>query len=95
MKVNFLNAQRRFGVSAKTGNKYDICELEYAVPLEDKKTDNYTFRAFGHQSRKIELLADGMADFEAVRLGQEIDLALEPDATRPQFNICTGLVKGK
>lgn len=96
MIVKFLNVQRRTGTSTKpgkVGNKYDICEIEYLVPLSDKTTENYVYQAYGYGVRSLRLATHALAKFTDTLVGDDVDITLEPNPDRPQENICVGLAK--
>jgi hypothetical protein len=91
MKVVFIGASRRHGVSGKTGNAYDICELAHAWPIEPKRTEAYVFEGHGCSERTIELAPGALVQFAKVKVGQEVSITMEPNPRNPERNICTGL----
>lgn len=90
MKVKYLGCSRRIGTSAKTGNPYDICVINYTVPQESKKTDAYNFVAYGDRVMELPLDTSKVGDFASLQVGKEIELTLSPNPSNPSRNICTG-----
>jgi len=90
MIVKFINVQRRHGTSSKTGQPYDICTVEYGVPIEPRKTDAYTFLGYGLSVKEIRCDPACMDSFKEIDSLSEIDLILQPDAYNPERNIVVG-----
>ena len=98
MKVNYIGANVRKGVSEKTGNPYTIARVLYSVPAESRRKmdqesgrEVYNFVAHGHQVREIDLDPSKLSRFEAVAPGAEVVLTLEPNPDNPQRNHVTGI----
>lgn len=91
MQITFIGASRRHGKSGKTGNNYDICELHHAWPMDSKRTDAYTFEAHGCTERKLELSPDALGQFAKCKVGQVLNVSMEPNPRNPERNICTGI----
>lgn len=91
MKVTYCGINRRKGVSQKTGNDYDISDLVYLIPFKGKRTDSYNYQGHGHEVKTLSADPACLDDFAAIKLGQEIDVALEPKPENPQHNWVVGL----
>ena len=97
MKIVYLGANRRVGVSEKTGNPYDIAELVYTVPDEpsQKVSDDgrtiWNYIGFGHKVRTLPLQSEAIGLFESVVPGKVVEVNLEPNPMNPTRNHVTGL----
>lgn len=91
IQVQFVSASRRSGISKKSGAKYDMCNLAYALPLEAVDTQNMTFAGHGFEVMEINLSPEKIGDFAGLELGQQIEVALSADPRNANRNICIGL----
>ena len=91
MQVIYCGANRRKGVSQKTGNSYDICEVSYLVETKPKTTDAYVYTGHGHEVRTFPLNPTALADFQDLELGAEISLEFGPKPDSPMRNWVTGI----
>lgn len=91
MKVVYLGADHRKGVSTKSGKAYDIAEVTYAIPAEPKETSDYVYRAVGYQVRTIPLDPSYLSRFSDVKPFAPCDLVLEPDPRNPSRNRVVGV----
>lgn len=91
MKVQFLNAVRMSG--NKNGKAYDFARVNYIVPLEVVTTEKYQRDGFGFETQFVDLDQKAIGDFRECKLGQMVDLILEPKPQRVRENWCIGLVK--
>ena len=97
MKVVFIGANHRQGVSEKTGNAYSIAELLYSIPDESgqKKNDDgsvrWTYQCAGNTTRTLPIDPSCLSQFVDVKPFSAIDVRLEPDPKNPSRNRITGL----
>lgn len=91
MKVTFVGATRRKGTSSKTGNAYDMCMFFYAVRVESVNKPSMQYYGHGYETKEMELNPDALDQFKDVKLGQEIDVSVEPKPTNPRFTWICGL----
>jgi len=97
MKINFIGASCRQGVSEKTGNAYTIAELLYMVPdvsKTKKGTDGstiYTYTAHGCKTLTLPLDPSVLSKFATIKPGTEISVQLEPNPENPTRNRVTGI----
>lgn len=78
MQVIYISASRRHGISAKTGNSYDLCKLCYGVPMESKKTESYDFIGHGLNTQEIDLDPTSLSDFVDCVPGTPISVSIAP-----------------
>jgi hypothetical protein len=97
MKVIYLGASCRTGVSEKTGNRYNIAELTYAEPDENSVKNGadgrvlWNYIAHGLRVRALPLDPSNLSAFAKVQPLTEVELVLSPDPRRPQNNLVTGV----
>lgn len=92
MKVRFLNATSRKGVSDKgKGKAYDMCKLNYLKPVESVNREYMTYFGFGMVPQEIDLDPRVLHQFELFQAGDEVDLILEPNPSYPQYNWVSGV----
>jgi hypothetical protein len=95
MNVIYCGVNRRVGVSSKTGNAYDICEVVYLVPTKPKKTDAYDYTGSGHEPRTVPCKPEAMTQFVKVKLLEEVALTFEPKPDSPMRNWVSGVSVAK
>lgn len=92
MKVRFLNATSRKGISEKgKGKEYDMCKLQYLMPVEPVKKDYMTFFGFGMSAEEIDLDPRCIHQFEGINAGDEVSLKIEANPRNPRFNWVAGI----
>lgn len=91
MTVTFIGATRRVGTSKKTGAQYDMCKLAYAIGVEHKKTEDYTYTGCGSEVKEIDLSPTALPEFTEIKTGQQVKIELSADPRNPRMNICSGL----
>ncbi|WP_461603178.1 hypothetical protein [Aeromonas rivipollensis] len=85
MKVTFIGATRRKGNAKATGKPYDMCMFFYGTPVDPVSNPNMQYYGYGHETREMELDPSALDQFKDVKLGQEIDVAVEPKPSNPRF----------
>lgn len=99
MKVHYLGASRRSGISEKTGRPYDIAEVLFCVPDQSSEKRNsdqslkWTYTAHGLRTQTIELAPGAIEEFAGVQPLTEVTLQVEPIPTNPSRNHVIGVVK--
>jgi hypothetical protein len=99
MKVIYLGASLRKGISAKNGRAYEIGEVSYAVEDEPgSKTDDqgklaWVYSCHGYRTQTIELDPSSLSAFSQVKPCSEVDLQIQPKPSNPRVNLVTGIVK--
>jgi len=91
MKVTFIGATRRKGNAKASGKPYDMCMFFYGTPVESVSNPNMQYYGYGHETREMELDPAALDQFKDVKLGQEIDVAVEPKPSNPRFTWVVGL----
>ena len=97
MKVTYVGASCRTGVSQKSGNAYTIAELLYGVPDENaqKKDENgvliWSYIGHGQKIRDLPIDPSKLSQFSNVKPFTEVDLILEPQPENPSKNWVTGV----
>jgi hypothetical protein len=91
VKVIYVGADHREGVSSKTGQPYSISNVYYAIPVTPKTTDSFTYKACGMKIVELRLDPSALRQFAQVPAFQEVDLKVEPMADNPSRNICVGV----
>lgn len=91
MKVTFIGATRRKGNAKATGKPYDMCMCFYGVSVEPVSNPNMQYYGYGHETREMELDPAALDQFASIRLGQEIDLIVEPKPSNPRFTWIVGV----
>lgn len=93
MKVAFIGADYRSGISEKSGKPkpYSMARVYYAIPAKDKTTENYVYQAHGFRVLEIDLDPKALPLFEGLALGEEVDLEVQPLPQNPSRNIVTGI----
>lgn len=90
MKVKFFNAARRHG-TGKNGKDFDFTQMEAVVPLE--KVANAKFNQSGHgfDTKQIGMRPDVLEQCAGLKLGQEVEIVLEPREDNPERNWITAV----
>ena len=97
MKVTYIGANTRKGVSDKTGNAYEISELSYAVHDESGQKKNpdgstkWVYVAVGCTVRTLNIDPSAIPSFSDISPFTEVDLKLEPQLNNPARNWVTGI----
>lgn len=92
MKVRFLNATSRKGVSEKgKGTPYDLCKLNYLLPVEAVDKDYMTYFGFGMVPVEIDLDPRCIHQFGGINAGDEVDIKIEPNPAQLRFNWVCGV----
>ncbi|MFL9599854.1 hypothetical protein ACKC5Q_04060 [Aeromonas dhakensis] len=91
MKVTFVGATRRKGKAKATGNPYDMCMFFYATRVESVSTANMQYYGHGFETKEMELNPEALDLFKDIKLGQEIDVLVEPKPTNPRFTWISGI----
>lgn len=92
MKVQFLAAYRRSGISKKTNRPYDFSQVEYAMPLRQVDSETYQQTGVGFEAKTLELANGCIADFNGLALGEQVDLKINPNPEDPSRNMCFGIL---
>lgn len=93
MKVRFLNATSRSGISEKgKGKPYDMCKLTYLQPVESVSKDYMNYFGFGMVPVEIDLDPRCIHQFETINAGEDVDLKIEPNPKQPRFNWVCGVL---
>jgi hypothetical protein len=97
MKVRYIGANCRVGVSEKTGRPYTIAELTYSVPDQnavrnnDDGTPRWKYVAHGHRVQTIALDPTVVSKFQPCVPGEEIEVRVEPQPDNPTRTHVVGL----
>lgn len=91
MKVQFLNATHRKGISKASNKPYDMCKLNYLKPIESVTNDKMVYFGFGMAVQEIDLDPRCIHLFESIKAGDDVDLVLEPNPSYPQYNWVSGV----
>ena len=91
MKVQFLNATHRKGLSKASNKPYDMCKLNYLKPIEVVRNEKMEYYGFGMTAQEIDLDPRCIHMFETAMSGDEVDLVLEPNPRFPQYNWVVGI----
>lgn len=91
MKVTFVGVTRRKGTAKASGNAYDMCMFFYAVPVDSVNKPSMQYHGYGYETKEMELNPDSMDQFKDVKLGQVIDVKVEPKPNNPRFTWVCGL----
>lgn len=96
MKVNYLGASLRVGISARDNSPYQIGEILFSIPDkngEKKDPDGKTrwnYKGYGHTTRTIGLDPGKIELFKDCEAGTEVDLIVEPVPSNPSRNQVIG-----
>ena len=97
MKRLFLNAINRNGKSFKNdktnGKAFDFTQVTVAVPFEPSDDENYKSRGFGWDVENYDLDPLALGAFDGIKLGQEVDLVIEPQPKNARRTWVTGVNK--
>ena len=98
MKVFYIGANCRKGVSEKTGKPYEIAELSYSIPDESKEkktadgtSTQWVYSGYGHAIRTIPINPSDIHNFKDVAPLTEQNLVIEPNPKNPSRNWVTGV----
>lgn len=91
MKVQFLNATHRKGTSAKTGKAYDMAMVNYVVPVQPSVSEKMVYMGYGCEARELPLSPDVLPQFAQVKVGDFVDLIVEPDPSYPSRTWVVGI----
>lgn len=92
MKVHFIGVARRYGTSSKTGKQYDMCMLSYAVVIKPNVTQSMNYSGFGYEVKEVELDPNAMNHFALCKLGEIVDVVVQPNPSDLTRNIVSGIV---
>ena len=92
MKVRFIGVARRYGTSSKTGKQYDMCMLSYAVPIKGNVTQSMNYSGFGYEVKEVDLDPNAMNHFALCKLGEIVDVEVQPNPSDLTRNIVSGIV---
>lgn len=99
MKVLYLGASVRQGLSAKNDQPYIIGEVLFAYPDKSStKTDpdgkqRWVYTAHGYREGKIQLSPSCLSEFADCVPGTELELIVEPIPENPARNQVVGVSK--
>lgn len=93
LKVRFFSAVRRFGVSKKTNNSYDMIQLFYAVPLETGKFGAMTVEGSGLSIVEMEANLDVINQCVGISPMSEVEIILEPNPRNPNKTLVAEVKK--
>ena len=97
MKLNYIGASCRTGVSQKTGNPYTIAELLNSIPDENaqKKDESgvliWNYIGHGSKVRTLPIDPSKLSQFSSLETGVSVDVLLEPQLDNPTKNWVTGV----
>lgn len=91
MKVQFVSAYRRSGVSKTSQRPYDFAQIEYAAPIREIDTPNFQQKGTGFEVKSLPLANHVISEFNGLSLGDDIELKIVPNPEDPTRNICIGL----
>lgn len=91
MKFLFLNAVTRSGNRKSDGKRFEFTQVNVAVPMENTSSENYSQHGFGWDTEAFDLDPSALPLFKSVKLGQEVDLAFEPQQNNPRRNWVVGV----
>ena len=96
MKVNYIGASLRKGVSQKTNRPYEIGEIAYAVPdssssknAEDGST-MWVYTGYGNKVQTIDLNPASIHLFKDCETANQVELVIEPVPENPRRNWVVG-----
>jgi hypothetical protein len=92
MKVHYIGVARRYGTSSKTGKQYDMCMLSYAVPIKGNVTQSMNYSGFGYEVKEVDLDPNAMNNFALCKLGEIVDVEVQPNPIDLTRNIVSGIV---
>ena len=92
MKVHYIGVARRYGTSSKTGKQYDMCMLSYAVPIKGNVTQSMNYSGFGYEVKEVDLDPNAMNHFALLKLGEIVDVEVQPNPIDLTRNIVSGIV---
>lgn len=92
MKVHFIGVARRYGTSSKTGKQYDMCMLSYAVAIRPNVTQTMNYSGFGYEVKEVDLDANALNHFAMCKLGELVDVEVQPNPNDLTRNIVSGIV---
>lgn len=81
MIVNFIGVSRRSGTSKKTGAPYDMCTLQFAVPIQEVNTANMNYTGYGFETKEIEVMPEAIQAFYGQSAFSQVDVIIEPKPT--------------
>jgi len=94
MKRHFLNAVHAKGTSYKAdkvnGKPFDFTQVTVAIPFESRSDTNFQSDGFGWEVEKFDLDPMALAQFDGLKLGQEVDLIIEPQPKNSRRTWVTG-----
>jgi len=97
MKVTYIGANCRKGVSEKTSKPYEIAELSYAIPDESGQKTNpdgnvvWVYSGYGSRIRTIPINPAHIHNFKDVPTLSEVVLDIEPNPENPSRNWVVGV----
>lgn len=97
MKVMYLGASCRSGLSAKNDSPYTIAEVLFAVPdkpaakADPNGAQRWTYACHGYRTQTIELDPAALSAFGKVQPFTMVELAIEPVPENPSRNRVTGV----
>lgn len=97
MKVKYIGASVRQGLSAKDNSPYTIGEVSYAIPDKNAaKADpdgkqRWVYTCHGDRVQTIQLDPACLSQFAKCVPGTDVELIIAPLPTNPRNNHCVGV----
>ena len=96
MELLVLGVTHRKGVSYKsvaTGKPYEICVLQYLVPVEPAQTQNSTFTGHGLEVREIQCEPTVLEQFAGHQYPKKLNIDIRNDPRNLSKTVAHGILK--
>lgn len=95
MELYVLGITYRRGVSFKTspnGKPYEICVLQYLVPVEPRTSQNSEFTGHGYEVREIPAEPASMTQFAGIKFPAMVNVDLRQDTRNLSRTVAHGVL---
>lgn len=95
MELYVLGITYRRGVSFKTspnGKPYEICVLQYLVPVEPRTSQNSEFTGHGYEVREIPAEPASMSQFAAIKFPAMVNVDIQNDPRNLSRTVAHGVL---
>ena len=96
MELLVLGITHRKGVSYKsvaTGKPYEICVLQYLVPVEPAVTQNSEYKGHGFEVREIQAVPSCLPQFSNVDFPKKLNVDIRNDPRNLSRTVAHGILK--
>ncbi|WP_163833701.1 hypothetical protein [Spartinivicinus ruber] len=95
MDIVFVGATVGSGESKKSGRKFDMATIDYAVPAEDFSNDKCVIQKAGYEVKQIDMEKALLSKLRDIPFGTKISCQLAVDPANPRRTFVTDVTVSK